>query len=169
MFALANSDHKFSLRAYNDSEWASNLGDDRSTSRSCVYFGSNLVSQISKKQALVARSNTETKYRTLAHTTLEVLWLGSLVVELHIPYLVPTLLCDNLNVVMLSHNPILHARTKHTELDIHFVQEKVAAKQLLIQHISTHAEIADVLTKLLSTTLFSDFRTKIKVHSQSPP
>lgn len=127
------------------------------------------MSQISKKQALVARSNTGTKYQTLAHTTLEVLWLGSLLVELHIPYLVPTLLCDNLNVVMLSRNPILHARTKHTELDIHFVQENVATKQLLIQHFSTHAQIADVLTKLVSTTLFSDFQTTIKVHSRSPP
>lgn len=60
-----------------------------------------------KKQALVARLSTEVEYRALAHTTSEVLWLYSLLAELHIPYLVPALLCDNLSVIMLSHNPIL--------------------------------------------------------------
>lgn len=96
-------------------------------------------------------------------------WLESLLSELHIPYLVTTLLCDNLSVIMLSHNPILHARTEHIELDIHFVCEMVVAKQLLIQHVPTRAQIANVITKQLSTALFSNFWTKLKVSSLHTP
>lgn len=73
------------------------------------------------KSSLVARFSTETKYRSMANTTAELLWLHSLLTELTVAFLTRTLLCDNLSAIMLSHNPVLHARTKHLELDIHFV------------------------------------------------
>lgn len=69
----------------------------------------------------MARSSTETKYHSMANTTAELLWLHSLLAELTVAFLTPTLLCDNLSAIMLSHNPVLYARTKHLELDIHFV------------------------------------------------
>lgn len=62
---------KFSLRAYNDSNCSSDPDDHYSTSRSCIFFGQNLVPQSFKKQPLVARSSTETEHRALAHTTSE--------------------------------------------------------------------------------------------------
>lgn len=64
---------------------------------------------------------------------------------------------------MLAHNPVLHARTKHLELDIHFVREKVVAKSMTVQHVPTSAQIADALTKPLPNTAFTDLRTKLKV------
>lgn len=119
----ADPAHIFTLRAYSDSDWASDPDDRRSTSGSCIYFGSNLVSWSSKKHPLGARSSFEAEYRGLAHATSELLWLESLLSELQVPLQPPTLLCDNLSVVMLSHNPVLHAHTEHIELDIHFVRE----------------------------------------------
>lgn len=80
-----------------------------------------------KKQVLVARSSTEVEYGDLVHTTIELLWLQSLLYELMIDHFVPTLLCDSISVVLLAHNTIIHACTKHIELDIHFVSEKVMA------------------------------------------
>lgn len=59
----------------------------------------------------------------MAHTTSEVLWIQSLLHELRVPILTPMLLCDNLSVVLLSHNPVLDAKTKHMELDIHFARK----------------------------------------------
>lgn len=71
----------------------------------------------------------------LAISTSEVLWIELLLCELAIPYLSPTLLCDNMSLVIVSHNPILHAHTKHIELDIHFIHEHVMTDKLQIQHV----------------------------------
>jgi hypothetical protein len=59
----------------------------------------------------------------------------------------PSLWCDNIRATYLSVNPAFHARTKHIEIDYHFVREQVAKKALEVRHISTHDQLADVLTK----------------------
>jgi hypothetical protein len=55
--------------------------------------------------------------------------------------------CDNLGATYLSANLVFHARTKHIEIDYHFVRESVARKHLNIQFISTNDQLADGLTK----------------------
>lgn len=59
-----------------------------------------------------------------------------------------------MSVVLLSHNHMLDARTKHIELDIHFVREPVVSKKLLIQHVLATAQIVDTLTKPFDTAAF---------------
>lgn len=157
LFSPASHPNQLSLRAYIDSDWSDDLDDRRSTSGSCLYFGPNLVAWSSKKQLLVACSSTKVEYRTLAHITLELFRIESLLAELYINYFTPTLLCDNLSAILLSHNPMLHARTKHIEFDIHFVREKIVVGKLNIQHVPGHAHIADMITKPLSTALFHEF------------
>jgi hypothetical protein len=100
-----------------------------------VFLGSNLICRSSKKKATVARSSTEVEYRGLAMAAAEVVWLGSLFSELCIQLLIPILWCDNLGTAFLASNPTFHARTKHIELDYHFVREKVAAGTILVRYI----------------------------------
>lgn len=159
----------FSLRAYSDSDWATDQDDRKSVSGSCIYFGLNLISWSSKKQQVVARSSTEAEYRSMAHTTTELLWIQSLLQELKVPFRTPTLLWDNLSVVALTHNPILHSRTKHIELDIHFVRERVISKQLQVLHVSSTEQLADLLTKPLSPAKYASIRDKLKVYSHRVP
>ena len=60
-------------------------------------------------------------------------------------------------------NPNYHARTKHIEVDVHFVREKVASQQLFVKFISTQDQLADILTKPLPTKGFQYIRSKLTV------
>jgi hypothetical protein len=86
-----------------------------------------------------------------------------------VPSTTPLVLCDNQSVVALAHNPVLHTRTKHMEIDLFFVREKVLAKQLQVVHIFGTDQWADLFTKPLSSCKFIDLRHKLNVHSLSHP
>lgn len=74
---------------------------------------------------MVSRFSTEVEYRSLAQATSEVNWITSLLNELGVKCSdSPTIWVDNLRMIALDSNPSLHIRTKHIELDIHFVRDK---------------------------------------------
>ena len=89
----------------------------------------------------MARSSTEAEYRALALAVAEVLWIQSFLKELKINFTIPHVLCDNQSTVALAHNPVLHARSKHMELDIFFVREKVLAKVLTVSHLTSISSV----------------------------
>jgi hypothetical protein len=76
--------------------------------------------------------------------------------------------CDNLGDTYLSVNPIFHARTKHAEVDYHFVRDRVAKKKIAVLFISSRDQLADVLTKPLPHASFIYFRSKLHVDSPNP-
>jgi hypothetical protein len=75
--------------------------------------------------------------------------------------------CDNVSAVYMSHNPVHHRRTKHIELDIHFVREKVSLGQVRVHHVPSERQLAYVFTKALNSSLFLDFRDNL-VEQTSP-
>ena len=83
----------------------------------------------------------------------ELTWLTSLLEELRVTTTkIPIIWCDNLCTVQLATNPILHARTKHVELDLYFVREKVLWKKVLVQQVPLIDQTIDVLTKPISNS-----------------
>ncbi|GJQ96618.1 retrovirus-related pol polyprotein from transposon RE1 [Tanacetum coccineum] len=98
----------------------------------CPGQGSSLISWQSKKQCVISRSSTEAEYRVVADCTCEITWLLSLLQDLQIqpPKPIP-IYCDNQSSIDLASNPIQHARTKHIEIDCHFVREKIKSGHIL--------------------------------------
>jgi histone deacetylase 1/2 len=157
------------LSGFADADWAGCPDDRRSTGGHVVFLGGNLVAWSSRKQPTVSRSSTEAEYKSVANATAEIMWIQRLLHELGV-FLsrAPTLWCDNLGATYLSVNPVFHARTKHIEVDYHFVRERVAQKALHIRFISTHDQLADVLTKPLSTQVFVRFRHNLNMALPCP-
>lgn len=78
--------------------------------------------------------------------------------RLHCPLRKATIVyCDNISVVYMSHNPVQHQRTKHVEMDIHFVREQVALGHIRVLHVSSSYQYADIFTKGLPLPFFKDF------------
>ncbi|KAG8489179.1 hypothetical protein CXB51_017224 [Gossypium anomalum] len=151
-----------------DANWG--IDDRRSTTGFCVFFCGNPVAWGSKKQLVVSRSTTEAEYRGLAHTITKIVWLESLLSELHIvPSKKATVWCDNSGAVAVSANPVLHSKFKHVELDLFFVREKVAAGQLVVGHVPAQNQVADIFTKPLSAPMFTKFHSCLKVLSKQEP
>lgn len=104
-----------------------------------------------KNQLLLGQAlNQNTEYRSLAHACAETTWLGYLLSELGVNIQFPIVLyCDNLSATHMASNPVFHARTKHIELDYHFVRERVALGSHQVHFIPSVDQPADVLTKAL--------------------
>ena len=66
----------------------------------------------------------------------------------------PLLWCDNISVLAIASNPVFHARTKHIEVDYHFVREKVLWKDLMVKFISSNDQLANIFTKGLPSSRF---------------
>ncbi|KAJ4711692.1 Retrovirus-related Pol polyprotein from transposon TNT 1-94 [Melia azedarach] len=151
------------LVGFCDADWGCDVDDRKSISGYCIFLGGNLVSWSSKKQHVVARSSAESEYRAIALTCAEITWISSLLSELNmaIPS-APVIWSDSISAAAIASNPVLHGRTKHIEIDLHFIRDKVSAGEIEIQYISSQEQTADILTKPLSFGKFSHFRNKLK-------
>ena len=135
------------LVVYSDADWAGCPNTRKSTLGYAVFLGDNLVFWSSKRQNTVSRSSAEAEYRAVANAVAEASWLHQLLAELHTPLGQATLVyCDNISTVYMSANPVQHQRTKHIEIDLHFVRERVALGAVRVLHVPTTSQFADIFT-----------------------
>ncbi|RVW99495.1 Copia protein [Vitis vinifera] len=158
------------VEAFTDANWAGCVVDRHSTSGYYTFVGGNLVSWRSKKQNVVARSSTEAEFRLVALGICEVLWIRQLLEELKISSTLPMkLCCDNKTTILIAHNLVLHDRTKHVEIDKHFIKEKLKNGLICIPYIPTTEQVADVLTKGIPTEQFDRLIGKLAIEDIFKP
>jgi hypothetical protein len=109
----------------------------------------------------VSRSTAEAEYRTFASTTAKLMWFVHLLKN--IGHCVPPLqlYCDNISAIHMAKNPVFHHRTKHIEIDVHFVRERVASGALSLAYIPGSDQITDIFTKSLYAAMFALNRDRL--------
>jgi len=158
------SNVNFTLQAFSDSDLAADRDDRRLIGAYCIYMGSNLISWSCKQQPTVARNSTKAEYKAIANAAVELIWFKSILHELGLPpQHSPTLWCDNIGATYLTSNPKFHARTKHIEIDVHFVRDQVYNKELVVQFISSKDQLANALTKPLPPVKFRKVQHNLNV------
>ena len=101
----------------------------------------------SKRQHVVSRSSAEAEYRGVANVVAEATWLCNLLLELSCPLSKATVMFyDNVSAMYLASNPIQHQRTKHVEIDIHFVRERVSNGHVCVLHVPSAYQHATIFT-----------------------
>ncbi|XP_060958297.1 uncharacterized mitochondrial protein AtMg00810-like [Cannabis sativa] len=154
------------IEAYTDADWAGSTLDKRSTSGYCSYVGGNLVTWRSKKQSVVARSSAEVEFRAVAHGICEIIWIKRLLEELKSSQSSPMkLYCDNKAAIAIAHNLVLHDRTKHVEVDKHFIKEKIESGQVCMPYVSSEDQVADIFTKGLCKKQFNFLTSKLAMEN----
>jgi hypothetical protein len=113
---------------------------------------------------MVSRSSAEAEYRAVTNGVAEASWLCQLLAELHTaPSRNALIYCDNVSAVYLSTNPIQHQRTKHVEIDLYFVHDRVAMGEVRVLHVPTTSQFADIFTKGLPSSTFTEFRSSLNI------
>jgi hypothetical protein len=130
----------------------------------------SLISWRNKKQTLPSRSSTKSKYRALADTTAEVLWLRWLLADMGAPQ--PSspidLHCDNQSAIQIAHNDVFHESTKHIEVDCHFTRKNLLCGTIGLLPIGTLDKPTDLFTKSYSRKHFTALVSKLKLVSSAP-
>lgn len=158
------------IEGYTDADWAGNILDRKSTSGYFTFVGGNLVTWRSKKQKVVALSSAEAEFRGMAKGLCELLWLRGLLTEVGFPPdSTMNLFCDNKAAIDISHNPIQHDRTKHVEIDRHFIKQNLEEKIIQFPFVKSEDQLADILTKAVSSRNFNDSLDKLGVRDIYAP
>lgn len=167
LYYPANSEIK--LTAYCDSDWGSCAFSAKSLTGYCVFLGDSLVSWKTKKQKTTSKSSTEAEYRCMSHTTSEIVWLSGVLEDLGFNVPKPIdLFCDNKSAIHLAHNPVFHERTKHLNVDCHYVRDHLQDGTLNVLHVKSFLQLADLMTKSLSEQQHNHLSFKLGIVSSAP-
>jgi hypothetical protein len=111
-------------------------------------LGDSPISYQAKKQTTVAQSTVESEYAAMAHAIKEMIWLQYLLRDFGMSKYAPTtLFCDNQGAISLAKNPTHHAKTKHVDVQLHFIRDHIEKGTINVEYCPTEDMLADIMTK----------------------
>jgi len=151
------------LVGYSDSDFAGCKLDRKSTSGTCHLLGSSLISCHSKKQGCMALSTAEAEYIVVGGCCAQILWIKQQLEDFGLQVSKVPLLCDNTSAINLTKNHIQHSRTKHIEIQHHFIQDHVSNGDCEVKFIETKKQPTNIFTNPLPKDRFFLLRNELGV------
>jgi hypothetical protein len=148
---LSLGGNDISLVGFCDADWAGDTNDRRSTTGYVFLVGRGSISWKCKKQSTIALSTTQAEYMATTQCTKEAIWLRQLLADVgYVQEEATSIMCDNQGCIQLAKNPMNHSRTKHIDIQHHFIKEKLETEEICLSYCPTEHMIADLLTKTLA-------------------
>jgi hypothetical protein len=165
-----SSESDLRLHGWCDADWAGCPLTRRSLTGWIVFLGNSPVSWKTKKQHIVSRSSAEAEYRSMAMTTCELTWLKALLESLGVSHPTPmSLHCDSQSALHMSQNPVFHERTKHIEVDCHFIRDAIVAGSITTKFVTSSLQLADIFTKALGKQQYEFLLRKLGIRDLHAP
>jgi hypothetical protein len=146
------------LHGFSDADFAGCWLDRKSTSGTCQFLGSCLVSWSTCKQSSVAQSTTEAEYVAAASCSSQLLWITYTMSDFGEEYTHVPLQCDNTSAISVAKNPVLHSKTKHIEVRYRFLKDNIEKGKIALIHVPTLDQLANIFTKPLDQETFTRLR-----------
>jgi hypothetical protein len=134
------------LHGFSYADFAGCRLDRKSTSGTCHFLGSSLVSWCSRKQSSVPQSTTEAEYVAAASCCSWLLWITYTWSDFGEEYTHVPLQCDSTSAISVAKNPVLHSKTKHIEVRYHFLRDNAEKGKIALIQVPTHDQLADIFT-----------------------
>lgn len=147
------------LTGYSDSDLAGQVEDRKSTGGMVFYLNESLITWVSQKQRCVALSSCEAEFMEATAAACQAIWLRKLLTQITGESTGPVVLyLDNKSAIDLAKNPVFHGGSKHIDIRYHFIRECVEKGEIIVKHVSTDMQKADLLTKALAVVKFERMR-----------
>nr|PNR59826.1 hypothetical protein PHYPA_002618 [Physcomitrium patens] len=142
--------YNITLHGYYDADWVGNANDRRSTMGYVFFVRVGAISWNCKRQPIIARSIMEAEYMAASHGVIEVIWLRQLLEDIGDVQMEATpIKCDNQGCLAFAKNPKHHSRTKHIDIQHHFIKKKIEMGVIDVKYYATKDMLANLLTKAL--------------------
>ncbi|KAG8497045.1 hypothetical protein CXB51_008291 [Gossypium anomalum] len=149
---------------YVDADFAGDLDRRRSLIGSVFTIGCCAISWKSTLQTTIALSTTKAEYMAITEACKEAICLKGLFSELNEDLQITTVFCDSQRAIFLTKDQMFHERTKHIDVRYHFFRGVIACGDIVVSKISTHENLADMMTKSLLITKFEYCLDLVGVH-----